>query len=673
MNFLFDVTAKASVVLLVALIATVFCRRKSAAVRHRILSVAVVVATLTPAIAIVGPAWHTTQADIAPASINLPVESSAPSRLIDVPAESAVSYEFEDLRFVWLGGLVVGLFSLLVGTSRLLLVTAASRPLLSDTWSALSASIAAEYELSRDVRLLQGRSPSMLATWGILSPKVILPAGASEWTRERAEVVLSHELAHVRRHDWFVQVISELLRAVLWFNPLVWIVCARLRIESEYACDDAALVRGIASADYASQLLDLARILNVPNRAWSAALGMARPSTLERRFQAMLNSSLNRRPVTNATLIAIVVAMLGFALPIATYSSTPRQVVTSGLSGRVSDSSGAVVRSATVVVSTPDGKTEVTGTTNANGRFAFTNLPAGMHVVQVFATGFGPSRITNVELKGGLQTVQDVTMDIGFVAVEEAKPAAARPRTVASPAPRPAQANVPEGQGSLSGTVTDPSGAVVPGVLAALEYASGVRRTVLTKEDGVFTFEAVTNGSYRLVISLPGFKTLNIDNVIVSGPTVYPNTIRLAIATMAEDVTVRSTTSTSSDQNLSDPAVCAALPPAPPPSVSTPTVVEYGSLRRIRQGGNVQQAMLLGQVRPLYPAEAKAAGAEGAVIMETIVGRDGRILEVKVISGHPLLIQAAVDAVRRWCYKPTLLNGQPVEVVSTVSVNFVMQ
>jgi protein TonB len=102
-------------------------------------------------------------------------------------------------------------------------------------------------------------------------------------------------------------------------------------------------------------------------------------------------------------------------------------------------------------------------------------------------------------------------------------------------------------------------------------------------------------------------------------------------------------------------------------------VVEYGSLRRIRQGGNVQQAMLLGQVRPLYPAEAKAAGAEGAVIMETIVGRDGRILEVKVISGHPLLIQAAVDAVRRWCYKPTLLNGQPVEVVSTVSVNFVMQ
>ena len=433
MNFLLDVTVKVSAVLLVALIATGLLRKKSAAIRHRILSVAVLVAVLTPVAASVGPAWHTTQSDIVPASINLPAESSAPSPLIDVRAEPASSFAFEDLRFVWFAGLVAGLISLLVGTSRLVLVTAASRPFLSDMWDTLSASIATEYGWRRGIRLLQSKNPSMLATWGVFSPKVILPASASEWTRERAEVVLSHELAHVRRHDWSVQIMSELLRAVLWFNPLVWLVCARLRIESEYACDDAALVRGIDSADYASHLLNLARILNFPNRAWSAALGMARPSTLERRFQAMLNSSLNRRPVTNAALIIIVVAMLGIALPIATYSSTPGQVVTSGLSGRVSDSSGAAVRSATVVVSTPDRKTEVTGTTNASGRFAFTNLLAGMHVIQVFATGFGPSRITNVELKNGQQTVQDVTMDIGFVAVEEAKPSALRPLPVANP------------------------------------------------------------------------------------------------------------------------------------------------------------------------------------------------------------------------------------------------
>src|SRR5262245_49441883 len=528
MTLLLDVTAKVSVVLFVALTIALLLGKSSAAVRHRVLAVGLLVAAVTPVIAIIAPSWHSTQSEIVPAPIDLPVESSTPSTVIDVRAESVASYRFEDLRFVWFGGFVVGLISLLVGTARLALVTAASRPLHSEIWNTLAASIVAEYGWRRNICLLQSRNRSMLATWGVFSSKVILPAGATEWTSERAEVVLSHELAHVRRHDWFVQVISELLRAVFWFNPLLWIVCARLRIESEYACDDAALVRGIDSADYASQLLDLARILNVPNRAWSAALGMARPSTLERRFQAMLNSSLNRRPVTNAALIVIVVAMLGFALPIATYSSTPLQVSTSGLSGRVSDSSGAVVRSATVVLSTPDGKTEVTGTTNAAGRFAFTNLTAGMHVIQVFATGFGASRITNVELKGGQQTVQDVTMDIGFVAVEEAKPAAERPRTVANPAPPQASANIPEGQGSLSGTVSDPSGAVVPGVTATLYYASGAVRATLTNEAGVFTFNAVPNGAYRLVITQPGFKTLNIDNVIVSGPSTYPNTIRLA-------------------------------------------------------------------------------------------------------------------------------------------------
>jgi len=59
--------------------------------------------------------------------------------------------------------------------------------------------------------------------------------------------------------------------------------------------------------------------------------------------------------------------------------------------------------------------------------------------------------------------------------------------------------------------------------------------------------------------------------------------------------------------------------------------------------------------------------------MEIVIGRNGQIIEVKVVAGHPLLMQAAIDAVRRWCYKPTLLNGQPVEVVSTVTVNFVLQ
>ena len=83
--------------------------------------------------------------------------------------------------------------------------------------------------------------------------------------------------------------------------------------------------------------------------------------------------------------------------------------------------------------------------------------------------------------------------------------------------------------------------------------------------------------------------------------------------------------------------------------------------------------MLVGQSKPVYPAAAKMSGTQGAVIMEIVVGRDGRVVDSKVISGAPVLAAAAVDAVSRWCYTPTRLNGEPVEVVSTVSVNFVLQ
>jgi len=108
--------------------------------------------------------------------------------------------------------------------------------------------------------------------------------------------------------------IAQTLRIVYWFNPLVWIVCRRLRLESECACDDAVLSGDIAGHEYAGHLLDLARSLNRRGGAWSAALTMARPSTIERRFSAMLNPSLSRYPVSRLALCATVVVGLSLTL-----------------------------------------------------------------------------------------------------------------------------------------------------------------------------------------------------------------------------------------------------------------------------------------------------------------------------------------------------------------------
>ena len=92
--------------------------------------------------------------------------------------------------------------------------------------------------------------------------------------------------------------------------------------------------------------------------------------------------------------------------------------------------------------------------------------------------------------------------------------------------------------------------------------------------------------------------------------------------------------------------------------------------QRIKVGGNVQAAMLVNKVSPVYPEQAKTAGIQGSVTLQIVIGKDGSVETVTPVDGHPLLVAAAQDAVKQWVYKPTLLNGQPVEVSTTVTVPF---
>jgi periplasmic protein TonB len=106
--------------------------------------------------------------------------------------------------------------------------------------------------------------------------------------------------------------------------------------------------------------------------------------------------------------------------------------------------------------------------------------------------------------------------------------------------------------------------------------------------------------------------------------------------------------------------------PQPPP----PETAKAAPPVRIRQGGIVSAARLIYQPKPEYPEIAKMTRTEGAVEFEAVIGRDGTIEELKVLRGHPLLVKAALDAVRRWRYQPTLLNGEPIEVQTEITVNF---
>src|ERR1700686_2505539 len=93
---------------------------------------------------------------------------------------------------------------------------------------------------------------------------------------------------------------------------------------------------------------------------------------------------------------------------------------------------------------------------------------------------------------------------------------------------------------------------------------------------------------------------------------------------------------------------------------------------KIRVGGNAAEANLIQKVTPLYPPEAKAARIQGVVRFNATIGKDGSVIDLQLISGHPLFVQPSRDAVMQWVYKPTLLNGNPVEVVTQIDVNFML-
>jgi periplasmic protein TonB len=106
----------------------------------------------------------------------------------------------------------------------------------------------------------------------------------------------------------------------------------------------------------------------------------------------------------------------------------------------------------------------------------------------------------------------------------------------------------------------------------------------------------------------------------------------------------------------------AGAPPPPPPKAPS----------RIKLGGQVQAAKIVAQPQPLYPALARQARIQGNVVLHAIIDKDGRVGQLEVVSGHPLLVQAALDAVKQWRYQPTQLNGDPVEVDTTITVSFVL-
>ena len=200
----------------------------------------------------------------------------------------------------------------------------------------------------------------------------------------------------------------------------------------------------------------------------------------------------------------------------------------------------------------------------------------------------------------------------------------------------------------LAGSLYDASGAVMPDVILTLEDARGETVQATTDGAGRFEFPSIAPGSYVLEASIPGFKKLR-QTLELRQASDWTLDLLLQLGTVQETITV-------SGRRLT-PAGAPRQPGTPSP---------------VRVGGNVRPPRKLRDVRPVYSEALREAGVEGVVSLEAVIGKDGATTSVRALSArvHPELAKAAIDAVRQWRFDPTLLNGQPVEVVMTVSVEF---
>jgi TonB family protein len=422
--FLISCWAKATLLLAGAwLMVFALRQRSSAAQRHHLWAAAMLASLALPFLSLLLPAWHSATLGSA-AALWVPARANAtssgspaiPSVIITAASASAIFSKLTVAAvFAWALGFSFVLLRLLAGLARLAWVSAHSKPLFDDSWMSTVLEISKFHKIDRSVRLLESSSAlAMPLTWGIFRPVMVLPSSAERWTEDRRRIVLSHELAHIARHDWFLQICAELVRATYWLHPLAWLAARRLRQESERACDDAVILSGIAPSHYASQLLALARALESSGRAWSTALAFTRPTNLERRFAAMLNPSVNRRRLSLKAKFLIPLFAASMLVPLATLR-LPAQSLSGNTSGTIHDPSGTGVANATIIMSNHEAKTIDMTSTDREGNFTFKPLPAGNYELQVLKPGFETYRLRQVSLDAGRDFSRTFTLEVGAI------------------------------------------------------------------------------------------------------------------------------------------------------------------------------------------------------------------------------------------------------------------
>lgn len=346
MSPLLDLALKGTALLLVVAGAAAALRGASAATRHLVWSLGLAGLLVLPALAASLP-WRvavlpapiaraptratesralgrarapdavpTREEPIAP-SPSLPPVTAAPAGAATAAVEPTPSSRSGvPLTAIWLAGVVVVFGRLGLGVLAARRLARRAAPVTDPAWQAALDAAARRLHVRPPVRLLRSDAAVLPMTAGALRPTIIIPPDSVDWSAERRQAVLLHELAHVRRYDVLAHLVAQAACAFYWFHPLAWVAARRLRVESERAADDLVLTAGTRASDYAGHLLQLVRAAGRV-RAPAVALPMAQRSDFEGRLLAILEPEMRRHQPTRTAVTLAACAALLTAIPVA--------------------------------------------------------------------------------------------------------------------------------------------------------------------------------------------------------------------------------------------------------------------------------------------------------------------------------------------------------------------
>jgi protein TonB len=489
-------------------------------------------------------------------------------------------------------------------------------------------------------------------TFGFRKPVVLLPAHFPELDSQIQEAILCHEVLHVRRHDWLFTVAEELVRAVFWFHPAIWWLLGEIGLAREQAVDRQA----IELTQHRDTYLDA--LLAIAGARPQLDLAPAPLFLRKRHLKQRVISILKEVRMSKTRLISALTAGLGI-LALACWFVTSTFPLTAApqapdAPGVAVDMGGAAVMHRTPVMYPEAARKQgVQGTVAMELTMDTRGNVSDAHVLS------GPVELRKAAIQSVLQwhLMKDAAMTTRQVRITFQLPAENQNRTVTVPA---GQRVVEVGQPStavMRESVPPPP----PPPPSANRQANPIEGRKIARIN---------------IVGLPDqaradlLSQLPVHEGDLFSPDLLSRTLKAA-----RDFDEHLNTSIGRDPN-GDPVLQIAAPGmaalAGTPVGGMITAPPPDGTRRIIIGGNVQQAKLIAQPHPVYPALAKQARIEGVVHLQALIAADGTVKGLSVISGHPLLIQSALEAVQQWVYQTTLLNGEPVEVMTQIDVNYTL-